>query len=163
MIEAYGDIWQHQNKYDALVITTNGYVKKNGEAVMGRGIALDAARKYPNFPKHLGQILTEYGNIVWPFSFDQWNGEEAYEDILFSFPVKPQFGPNGEMGWKAKADIDLIKKSAKHLRTYANEIGLDKILMPRPGCGNGGLKWEFVRPVIEPILDDRFTIMEKLP
>jgi hypothetical protein len=163
MIEAYGDIWRNQHKFDAIVITTNGFVKKNGEAVMGRGIALIAARKYPEFPTRLGGILSEYGNIVWPFEFNRWNGEADYQELIFSFPVKPQFGRNGEPGWRVKANIGLIKESASQLQAYANTIGLKKVLMPRPGCGNGGLKWEFVKPHLEAILDDRFTVMEYEP
>lgn len=159
MKEDYGDIWDFQLRYDAIAITTNGFVKKNGEAVMGRGVALEAAKKYPEFPKHLGQILKEFGNNVWPFSFDQWNGEEAYEDIIFSFPVKPEYGPRGEPGWRSKADIGLIKRSAEQLVQYMDEIHFARIVIPRPGCGNGGLKWEDVKPVIQPILDDRFTVV----
>jgi hypothetical protein len=32
------------------------------------------------------------------------------------------------------------------------------VLLPRPGCGNGHRTWDEVCPVIEPILDDRFTV-----
>lgn len=159
MKETFGDIWRIQFRFDAVCITTNGYVKKNGEAVMGRGIAKEASLKYPDFPKRLGYILREFGNVVWPFEFDRWNGEADYQELLFSFPVKPIFGPNGEMGWKARADLELIKDSAKQLVSYVDEMHLKGVLLPRPGCGNGGLKWEQVKPVIEPILDDRFMVV----
>lgn len=165
MKEAFGNIWQHQDEYDAVVITTNGFVKKNGEAVMGRGIALEAVEAYPEFPARLGSILKQYGNIVWLFNFDQWSSsrEADYEDLIFTFPVKPEYGPNGEMGWKVKADLKLIIRSAKQLVKFVDEFSMKKILMPRPGCGNGGLKWEDVKPVIEPYLDDRFTVMTNDP
>lgn len=162
MLEAYGNIWDHINDYDAIVITTNGFVKNNGEAVMGKGIALEAKTRYPEFPKLLGNIIKQMGNNVWVFEFDKWNGEADYQENIIVFPVKPVVGPNGEPGWRVKADINLIKKSVWQLRGYVNEIGWKKILMPRPGCGNGGLKWEDVKPVIEPYLDDRFTVMERL-
>lgn len=162
MLEAFGDIWKHQNKYDAVVITTNGFVKKNGEAVMGRGIALEACSKYPDFPKRLGGILKEYGNYTWLHEFDRWNGEADYQEWVFTLPVKPAIGPNGEMGWKAKADINLIVFSLGQLVRMVDGVGIKKVVMPRPGCGNGGLKWEDVKPIIEPLLDDRFTVMERM-
>ena len=34
-------------KCDALVITTNGFVKRDGAAVMGRGIALQVSKTLP--------------------------------------------------------------------------------------------------------------------
>lgn len=38
MIEKPGNIWDYYNKdCFVIVITTNGYVKNSGEAVMGRG------------------------------------------------------------------------------------------------------------------------------
>lgn len=33
------------------------------------------------------------------------------------------------------------------------------LILPRPGCGNGRLRWEDVRKILEPILDDRFTVV----
>lgn len=168
MIEAYGDIWKNLKDYDAVVITTNGFVKKNGEAVMGRGIALAAKTKYPRLATDLGSMLNKHGNFVFGFRYKEnpfW---------IITMPVKPEFGPGGIPGWKARADIDLIRESAKqivglppyyglfhNINDSDSEGKLDRIIMPRPGCGNGGLKWETVKPVIEPILDDRFTVMER--
>lgn len=156
MKEDYGDIWYLAEEYDAVVITTNGYVRKDGKAVMGRGIAKEATEKYPNIDRWLGYNLKKYGNRVFllPRPWEQ-NGTLP----LFTFPVKPEYGPNGEMGWKAKADIELIAKSAHELVGMINGYHFHNIILPRPGCGNGGLKWEDVKPVIEPILDDRFTVV----
>jgi hypothetical protein len=38
MKEAYGDIWKLGKRADAIVITTNGSVRKDGKAVMGTGL-----------------------------------------------------------------------------------------------------------------------------
>jgi len=167
MIEGYGDLWAaaKEENADAIVITTNGFVKKNGEAVMGRGIALEAKNAYPDLPKSLGSMINKHGNKVFGFYFGSiW---------LFTVPVKPTVGPNGEPGWRAKAQIPLIEDSIKQLvgaepyyglmRNISDSMNtlIEKIYMPRPGCGNGGLKWEVVKPIIEPYLDDRFTVFHK--
>lgn len=145
MIEKYGNIWQHVEDYDAIVITTNGFVKNNGEAVMGRGIALEATKRNPLVAQTLGNHLILNGNHV---------GILRYETpIWFSFPVKHH--------WKDKADIKLIERSTYELLDYieSNEY-IKNILMPRPGCGNGRLSWNEVKFIIAPLLDDRFTVME---
>lgn len=35
----------------------------------------------------------------------------------------------------------------------------ETVLLPRPGCGNGKLQWDFVKREIEDLLDDRVTIV----
>lgn len=188
MLEAYGDIWDNIDAYDAVVITTNGFVKNNGEAVMGRGIALAAKERFPQLPFKLGQRILQHGNLSYAFSINSKYGNTVTDIIdptgkltgkyLYCLPVKPVIGPNGEPGWKARADINLIVASIEGMKRTIDywqsrvfsgigylsfEFGNQpKILMPRPGCGNGGLKWENVKPIIEPLLDDRFTVMEKL-
>ena len=142
MLEVKGNLWTYPA--DVVVITTNGTIKANGECVMGRGCAAEAKRMYPAVPKQLGTSIKAYGNIVSPLLDRPIH--------LVSFPVKHR--------WHEKADVQLIERSAHALVHAANTIydGLT-FVMPRPGCGNGGLKWDDVKPVIEPILDDRFHVI----
>ena len=141
MREDIGNLWTYPA--DAVVITTNGFVKKNGEVVMGRGCALEAAIKWPNLPKWIGQAIEDYGNHVFAFRRDIGNLK------IFTMPVKHH--------WREKADIKLIKRSAEELTAEVNAWGYKTVVMPRPGCGNGQLDWEDVKPVLEEILDDRFV------
>ena len=147
MKEARGNLWTFPA--DAYVITTNGFVKKNGAAVMGRGCAKEALDKFPGIAQVLGKRIQEHGNhisLIWQHPF------------VISFPVKHN--------WWEKADIDLIKRSAEELVElvgYADKNSqyypFQQVVLPRPGCGNGQLNWEDVKPVIEPILDDRYTVI----
>jgi len=53
----------------------------------------------------------------------------------------------------------LIRQSARQLVEMADKFGWGSVVLPRPGCGNGGLDWDDVRPILEAILDDRFTVV----
>ena len=55
MIEVFGDAWE-LSKDHFLCITTNGEVKINGQAVMGKGIAKEAANRFPELPEAFGRI-----------------------------------------------------------------------------------------------------------
>lgn len=41
----------------------------------------------------------------------------------------------------------------------ADQCRMNVIGLARPGCGNGGLRWDVVKSLIEPLLDDRVTIV----
>lgn len=149
MIEVTGNLWTYPA--DVRVITTNGTVKKNGECVMGRGCAREAKQTIPEIALVLGSKIKEHGNKVF------FLGNLSVDPIvhLYSFPVKHN--------WYEKADIKLIRESAEDLfyqldSVYPNDEG-HVFVLPRPGCGNGGLKWNEVKPVLEPILDDRFHVI----
>lgn len=154
---------------DALVITTNGFVKRNGQCVMGRGIAKQIADLFPYIPAHLGNLIKLNGNNVHKLS-------DTTESLpaLVSFPVKPkEFTFNGSnavfhfkanigervAGYLAKADIALIKRSLEQLVELADKNPNWKIiLVPRVGCGAGELDWEDIKPIVEEYLDDRFYV-----
>ena len=141
MIEVTGNLWTY-GPCDVRVITTNGYVKSNGEAVMGRGCALEAKQRWPELPRALGEHLSRLNNI--PFMVPDWVGISN----LVTFPVKHH--------WREKADPELIRTSALILSAWADLYDWHVVVMPRPGCGNGGLRWTDVRKVLIHILDDRF-------
>lgn len=137
------DLW-HVPHADATVITTNGFVKKNGRAVMGRGCALEAARRYPRLPRLLGRMIQADGNHV----YDLW--KPRGQPVIVSFPVK--------RAWWERADPALIARSADELVEKADRLGWQIVAMPRPGCGNGQLSWDAISHLLTALLDDRFVV-----
>lgn len=136
MKEIRGNLWDAPDDYK--IITTNGMVARSGELVMGKGVALDAKLKYPALPKLLGSYVKAYGNI--PMIIHDYN--------LMTFPTKNH--------WMDKSDLELIKMSA--IKVYNMLPREATAALVRPGCGHGGLNWADVKPMIENILDNRFTV-----
>jgi len=146
MKEIKGDIWDYHEQGNWIVITTNGFVKRDSTCVMGRGTARQAASKYPDLPYKLGHLISERGNCL---HHDDNRG-------LIFFPVKHN--------WWEKADLELIEKSTKELVELFDKHISDypiPIYMVRPGCGNGQLDWKDVKPILEKYLDNRFMVVEK--
>lgn len=148
MLEETGDLWE--TPADAVCITTNAIVNRRGEAVMGRGCAKEATQKIPGISKVLATKLS-HGNDVWILAGP--NRPLQYDRYVVSFPVKEH--------WRQKAKLNLIRKSARELLVLSQAFDWERILLPRPGCGNGQLKWSEVKPAIADILDDRFVAITK--
>lgn len=141
MREVEDNIWDYHARGHWVVVTTNGVVRADGACVMGRGIAAQAKKKYPRLPYHLGRRIRDYGNHVHLFP----------DYRIISFPVKHK--------WFERADLELITRSTKELSAIWDSAD-GQVFLVRPGCGNGQLDWSEVKPVIEPFLDDRFTVVE---
>lgn len=148
-----GNMWDYDQQPDTyrLFITTNGTVKQSGATVMGRGCAKEAKDMFPELPLVLGQLLQDWYKseatttppVLW---LDEFR--------LGCFPVK--------MHWYLKADLALIEQSAKSLVEMANEHKWKEwIVVPWPGCGNGGLKREEVEPILAKYFDERFIVIGK--
>lgn len=144
MIEITGNIFE-QLDADAICFTSNGILDKNGCLVMGAGIAKEFKKMFPLLPEKIGSLLRLHGNHVIHTTYDSFN--------ICSFPTK--------IHWKGPSEMWLIKRSAQELSEQTDENGWNKIYLPRPGVGMGGLNWEDVKKVIDPILDDRFYVINK--
>lgn len=127
-------------------ITTNGTVRKDGSLVMGRGIALQANQRIGGLARRLANHVRSDGNTI----------IMMHDLKMFTFPVKHY--------WYDSADLELIKSSAIDLLTlidcphhYENTFYL-----PRPGCGNGRLKWKDVKPILESVgLPDNIVVFSR--
>jgi hypothetical protein len=140
MNEVFGDLW----KFDGIIaITTNGFVRTDRTYVMGRGCARQAAVRFPELPRMLASRISAEGNHV--FYFPEYR--------LITFPVKHNW-------WEA-ADLGLIERSARELLKIIEVKKIkEAVYLPRPGCGNGWLKWEDVKKILSPILKgDQFHIV----
>ena len=181
MLDIEGNLFA-QN-VDAICITTNGFVKKDGRCVAGRGCAKEARDRWPDFDLDLGTSIHKYGNV--PSLIIKSLESDVTYDVL-SFPVKPEYGYcnldgsnvvkhmrnrfktayrdsrnriiRGDRvpGWATTAQLPLIIDSAKKLVELADRLNYKKVVIPRPGCGAGELSWETVQPELNKILDNRF-------
>lgn len=145
MLERTGDIWAHADgeNVDAICVLTNMTVA-GGKLIMSGGNAREARTHYPILPELWGQRYMNPSErklaIYTPDSGPH----------VVAFPTKVHPSDNSKM--------DLIEECARELVVMANDNGWAQVVLPRPGCGLGGLKWEEVREVIAPIFDDRFTV-----
>lgn len=155
MREITGDIWDYHDTGHWIVITTNGNIRANREAVMGKGLALQAKQRYPRLPLQLGKALRQHGNHVHRFLC--FYDEPLLEQVkIITFPTKHD--------WWEKSDLALIERSCSELVETASmflQRG-EEVYMTRPGCRNGQLDWENeVKPILERCLDGRFTVVER--
>lgn len=139
MIELTGDIWDYWGTA-VIAITTNGSLTRDGRAITGRGVARQAAARVPDLPQRLGADLKAGGNHVHELGHG-----------LVSFPVE-------ETAWSLP-DLRLIARSARELLDLADCEAWTTIVVPRPGCGGGGLTWHEVRPLLAKVFDARFLVI----
>ncbi len=132
------NIWNIYKNYDAICCTCNNVIKNNGELVMGAGIAKEFKIKYDWLSKSWGDRIKPDLNF-----------------FITLMKVKPHLIYfQTKFHWKDKSDIDLIISSMKKLCFQIDILNWNKVLLPQPGCTNGGLSWENeVYPKIKHMLD----------
>lgn len=139
------DIWKYRGNKTPICVTTNGFVKKSGECVMGRGIAHQTKLKFPEFPLLVGEKIRQFGNKVFYF--------RGYD--IITFPVKHN--------WWNEGSLELIRESATKLLELLDEYKFDEIYLTKPGCHNGKRDWETeVKPILEEVFknEDRIVICD---
>jgi len=132
-------------KGGGIVITTNGQVRRDGRAVMGRGVALQAAQKWSTLPALLGDILPLEGNHSNLFFLDELN--------VITLPTKEH--------WKDPSPLWLIERSLGELidiTAYHELTG--EVFLPPIGCGNGGRNFKTeIKPLLNKYLDNRYVVL----
>lgn len=131
-----GNLWTHPG--DWRVVTTNGIINNDGTAVMGAGVALEAAKRYKKLPSELADHLLANGNVLGVF---------------------PQYGvitlPTKEH-WRDSSPLELIDRScaalATRCRAYAKKN--ETVVSVLPGTGKGGLTWRQVYPILRKHFND---------
>lgn len=135
------NLWTAYEQGAHIAITTNGTINDRDRAVMGRGCAAEAVQRFKGINKYLALCLHKWGNRTFIFKSQR----------LITFPVKHH--------WRETADFKLIETSAIQLMEIINKYDLPVVYLPRPGCGNGHRNWDDIRPIIEPILDNRVVVI----
>jgi O-acetyl-ADP-ribose deacetylase (regulator of RNase III) len=129
----HGDLLK-QTDVDAIVNTVNCV------GVMGKGIALQFRNKWPENNRAYEQACKEQkvrtGKM---FVFD--SGGLVKPHFIINFPTKDH--------WRGKSKIEFIKTGLDDLICEVRKLRIRSIAIPPLGCGNGGLDWAEVRPLIE--------------
>lgn len=167
MHEITGDLFESEQA-DAICILTNGFVNAQGSNTMGKGCALGAKQRWPGIQLAVGHHIRSGGNHCRILTVD--GSDEVKNSVclvtptpistihlvpyhILTFPTKHH--------WSESSDLKLIERSCSQLMTYVNARGWKSVVLPRPGCGAGGLSWENeIRPLISDILDQRIYVID---
>jgi O-acetyl-ADP-ribose deacetylase (regulator of RNase III) len=122
-----GDILE--SDADCLVNTVNC------EGFMGKGIAYQFKLRFPlndrDYIEACKKGTLHIGSLHY---FKEKN------KIIINFPTKNK--------WREKSKIDYIEKGLVELTKLIPELSIKSIAIPPLGCGNGGLSWFEVKPII---------------
>jgi hypothetical protein len=172
------DLWSYWGVADAICITTNGSCDRNGDAIMGRGNALEAAQRFPGLALRLGRQLRTVGNVTQVITGTPLLLlPNAVQTQIVALPTKPgdkrvtsldelmlQFRNTTRVGtiaqgWKFLSPSELIISSLVGLVDLADTFKWENVVLPPPGAGNGGQDFNEVVEACQELLDDRFTMV----
>jgi O-acetyl-ADP-ribose deacetylase (regulator of RNase III) len=128
-----GDLLARED-VDAIVNTVNCV------GVMGKGIALQFKNKWPaNFSAYAAACREGKVQLGSMFVYD--SGGLLRPNFIINFPTKQH--------WREKSKLESIRSGLDDLVRQVRKLGIRSIAVPPLGCGNGGLDWADVRPLIE--------------
>ncbi|MEU4290795.1 macro domain-containing protein [Kribbella sp. NPDC026596] len=118
---------------DALVNTVNT------AGIMGKGIALQFKRAWPEMFREYeaacarGEVRLGHMHV--------WNtGSLTPPRFIVNFPTKKH--------WRSRSRLADVQSGLDDLVRVIGDLGLTSIALPPLGCGNGGLAWVDVEPLI---------------
>lgn len=121
----------------------------NTVGVMGKGIALQFKKAYPNNYKSYSTACknkeVEIGKMFITLDSNISSGEK----IIINFPTK--------QNWRNPSEYSFIEEGLDDLVKVIQNENIKSIAIPPLGAGNGGLKWEVVKKIIEEKLGDLDT------
>ncbi len=117
----------------------------NTVGVMGKGIALMFKERFPeNFRAYAAACKA--GEVQVGRMFVTAGVELEGPRWIINFPTKKD--------WKHATRIEWVASGLDALKEVIQEHQVQSVAIPPLGCGNGGLEWSVVRPLIEEKLGD---------
>ncbi len=124
---------------EALVNTVNTV------GVMGKGIALQFKYAFPENYKIYKAAAEKNEIVVGEVQVVPVNNLNSVKFIV-NFPTKNH--------WRNPSKLQWIKDGLSDLHDKIYLFNIKSIALPPLGCGNGGLEWNVIKPVIEEFLSD---------
>jgi len=115
----------------------------NCVGVMGKGIALQFKKAFPESFKAYARAC-KAGEVRLGQMFVFPTGSLHNPRYLINFPTKQH--------WRSSSRVEDVRSGLQALVAEIRARGIRSIAIPPLGCGNGGLDWHDVRPLIEAAL-----------
>ena len=108
----------------------------NCVGVMGKGIAAEFKKRYPEmFKDYKSRCDNHQVKLGEPYLYT-----DMFNNSVLMFPTKDH--------WRAASRLNDIDKGLDYLAEHYHKWGIDSIAVPPLGCGNGGLEWSIVGPLM---------------
>ncbi|SDQ75692.1 macro domain-containing protein [Pseudoxanthomonas sp. CF125] len=120
----------------------------NTEGVMGKGIALQFKRAYPEAYDVYREACKAGAVTLGKMHIVDLGGLAGGPRYIINFPTKAH--------WKSKSKLTDIQKGLEDLVIQVQTHSIKSLAIPPLGCGHGGLEWSQVRPLI-------FAAFEQIP
>jgi hypothetical protein len=133
------DLWDLWNAGRWAVIPTNTQRRGDGTAVMGAGLARDAADRFAGLDRRYGDAIAVGRHRL-----------AVRDHRLLLAPTKHH--------WREPATLALVADTAEHCARYARTHGL-ALVVPALGAGLGGLAWADVEAVLVAAFDGTDTVL----
>ena len=162
----FGNIWRFARRFDWVVVPTNIGWTKRGEAVMGMGIAGQAAKFYPDLKIEYGDFCMKHGENT-PVVQLLCKANSGTVRGLILFPTKPLNKQRPQLSWQGDSDLGLVTRSLDQLRELGkrHEQWLatgGRVLTPLVGCGHGRLEENVVLPLMaERLVEDFYFLVRQ--
>jgi O-acetyl-ADP-ribose deacetylase (regulator of RNase III)/uncharacterized protein YwgA len=112
--------------------------------VMGKGVALEFKKRFPRMARdYEDRCARREVRLGEPYLYADETGAR-----IINFPTKGH--------WRSSSRLVDIERGLDHLVAHAGEWGITSLALPPLGCGNGGLAWSEVGPLI-------FAKLNRLP
>lgn len=113
----------------------------NTVGVMGKGIALQFKKAYPNNYKSYSAACKSKEVVVGKMFVTTDSNISSGEKVIINFPTK--------QNWRKPSEYIYIEDGLDDLISVIKLNQIKSIAIPPLGAGNGGLKWEIVKKIIE--------------
>ena len=113
----------------------------NTVGVMGKGLAWELKKRHPDMFRAYKRICDE--RLLDVGQLWLWRGSGQW---VLNFPTKKH--------WRRASEIEYIEIGLQKFADQFEKQGIREIAFPRLGCGNGGLAWENVQPIMHKYLAD---------
>ncbi len=114
----------------------------NCVGIMGKGVAQEFKNRYPAmFQDYLERVSRKQVRLGEPYIF-----RSSPDLLIINFPTKNH--------WRSASRLSDIELGLDHFLDHYEDWGVKSVVFPPLGCGNGGLSWAEVGPLMYRKLGD---------